>query len=123
MGDGPFIRALDKALASFHVQRQAYYSGAFVGNHVHSTLKVIQKYTLCEQTHMYNQNILQPSNTATLCSSIVEVAKQHAASLVPQTQEIGKKFERAFSLFHDCHAIYDSKIVTNEDILKLGKHF
>ena len=37
---GPFVKALDKALATFHVQRQAYYSGIFIGNHVHRTLKV-----------------------------------------------------------------------------------
>ena len=30
--EGPFVKALDTALASFHVQRQAYYSGTFVGN-------------------------------------------------------------------------------------------
>ena len=39
-GDGPFVKSLDNVLASFHVQRQAYYSGTFVGNHVHSCLKV-----------------------------------------------------------------------------------
>jgi hypothetical protein len=38
--DAPFVRAIDQALASFNVQRQAYYSGTFVGNHVHSCLKV-----------------------------------------------------------------------------------
>ena len=38
--DGPFVRKLDKALSSFNVQRQAYYSGTFVGNHVHRSLKV-----------------------------------------------------------------------------------
>ena len=38
--DGPFVKALDIALQSFNVQRQAYYSGAFVGNHVHRSLKV-----------------------------------------------------------------------------------
>ena len=40
-GDGPFVRGLEAALKSFNVQRQAYYSGTFVGNHVHRTLKVI----------------------------------------------------------------------------------
>ena len=40
--DGEFVRALDTALASFHVQRQAFYSGAFIGNHVHRTLQVRQ---------------------------------------------------------------------------------
>ena len=38
--DGPFVRTLDRALSSFNVQRQAYYSGSFVGNHVHRSLKV-----------------------------------------------------------------------------------
>ena len=40
--EGPFVKALDVALASFNVHRQAYYSGTFVGNHVHRTLKVRQ---------------------------------------------------------------------------------
>ena len=38
--EGPFVRALDEALSSFNVQRQAYYGGMFVGNHVHRTLQV-----------------------------------------------------------------------------------
>ena len=36
----PFIRGLYKALGSFSVHRLAYYSGTFVGNHVHASLKV-----------------------------------------------------------------------------------
>lgn len=38
--DGPFVKDLDEALKSFKVERQAYYGGTFVGNHVHKTLKV-----------------------------------------------------------------------------------
>ena len=38
--DGPFVRGLEKAMSTFHVQRQAYYSGSFIGNHVHQTLQV-----------------------------------------------------------------------------------
>jgi hypothetical protein len=41
--DGPFVRALDDALASFNVHRQAYFSGSFVGNHIHRVLKVTLK--------------------------------------------------------------------------------
>ena len=40
--DGPFVRALEAALASFNVARQAYYSDTFVGNHVHTALKVCE---------------------------------------------------------------------------------
>ena len=37
--DGPFVRGFEAALKSFNVQRQPYYSGTFVGNHVHRALK------------------------------------------------------------------------------------
>jgi len=43
VGSGPFVQALDKALKTFNVERQAYYSGTFIGNHVHRTLKVMNK--------------------------------------------------------------------------------
>ena len=36
------MKSLDDALASFNVERQAYYGGTFVGNHVHRSLKVLQ---------------------------------------------------------------------------------
>ena len=34
MQEGPFVRSLDKALASFHVERQAYHGGSLIGNRV-----------------------------------------------------------------------------------------
>ena len=52
--EGPFVKALDRALASFNVQRQAYYSGTFVGNHVHRTLK----------TNIYNNVAVQHRHLA-----------------------------------------------------------
>ena len=33
--EGPFIKGLNQTLKSFHVQREAYYGGTFIGNHVH----------------------------------------------------------------------------------------
>ncbi len=36
----PFVKTLQLALNSFNVEKQAYYSGTFVGNHVHRTLQV-----------------------------------------------------------------------------------
>ena len=38
--DGVFLKALDQALSSFNVERQAYYGGSFIGNHIHKALKV-----------------------------------------------------------------------------------
>ena len=41
--DGVFVRSLDEALTSFHVEKQAYHGGSFVGNHIHRALKVLFK--------------------------------------------------------------------------------
>ncbi len=43
--EGPFVQGLDTALASFNVARQAYYSGTFIGNHVHHTKYKLLSYT------------------------------------------------------------------------------
>ena len=40
--DGLFVKSLDDALASFHVERQAYHGSSFIGNHIHRALKVNQ---------------------------------------------------------------------------------
>ena len=45
MSDGPFVKGLDLALQSFHVYRQQYHSGTFVGNHVHKSLQVSKQCT------------------------------------------------------------------------------
>ena len=37
---GPIVQGLEYALKSFHVERPAYWSGPFIGNHVHRILKV-----------------------------------------------------------------------------------
>ena len=66
-------------------------------------------------------SIFQPTNTTTLCQSIVEVAQHHCPAMLHQTQEIAQKFTKLFQLFRDCHAIYDSKAVTDDDIIQLGK--
>eukprot|EP00731_Ephydatia_muelleri_P001748 Em0001g1748a len=36
--DDPFVKGLDEALQSFKMQRQQYFGGVFVGNHIHKTL-------------------------------------------------------------------------------------
>ncbi|KAL5481284.1 hypothetical protein EMCRGX_G021417 [Ephydatia muelleri] len=48
--DGRFFKQLDVALQSYNVERQSYFGGAFIGNHVHKAL--------------------QPKNIETLCNSL-----------------------------------------------------
>ena len=49
--EGPFVKCLDTALRGFAVERQAYYGGTFVGNHVHRTLKIS---LIIKNTHKTN---------------------------------------------------------------------
>ena len=37
---GPCVQQLDKVLNALNVQRQAFHSGSFIGNHVHKMLIV-----------------------------------------------------------------------------------
>ena len=39
--DGPCVQELDRTLKQIGVERQAYFGGTFVGNHVNKCLKVI----------------------------------------------------------------------------------
>ena len=38
-GEGPCVQSLDRVLKLMKIERQAYFGGAFVGNHVHKCLK------------------------------------------------------------------------------------
>ncbi|XP_072033292.1 uncharacterized protein [Amphiura filiformis] len=53
----PIIKRLDKKLQSFKVRRQAYYSGAFVGNHVNKCLKVENYRSLLEEVVAATQDL------------------------------------------------------------------
>ena len=56
--DGPFVKGLDAALQSFHVHRQQYFGGTFVGIHIHKILQVhmeVIKLTkmCCNESYFY----------------------------------------------------------------------
>ena len=51
--EGPFVKRLDSALQEIGVQRQQYFGGAFIGNHVHKALKVVH-------THGYYMHMNNP---------------------------------------------------------------
>eukprot|EP00731_Ephydatia_muelleri_P007679 Em0004g17a len=76
--DGPFVKALDNALASFHVKKQAYYSGTFVEDYpplCSEARAIIQKYLsffyLFQKCHnIYDKNIVSDEEIEQLEDSI-----------------------------------------------------
>lgn len=116
--DGPFVSGLDKALASFHVERQAYYSGTFVGNHVHRCLKVWD--LKVPKIHKHLLKIAQQENNIhTLCSSVPATALEQYPSLHGQAQQIAEKFKKVFVLFSKCHKVYESNYVDSDEVKEL----
>ena len=110
------------------MSRQVYYGGTFIGNHVHGCLKV---YNVIKHSAMHHRGLqnfsatysLQPQNTETLHDSIVLVAEQNASELLDAAVLTAEEFRRAFSLFANCHLLYDSgKILKDSDIIELGNH-
>ena len=77
--EGPFVKILDNALQSFGVQRQQYFGGAFIGNHVQKALKV-QCYTIhVDMNNSYCLKNYQVPNIQTLCTIYISVGTRETA--------------------------------------------
>ncbi|KAL5479228.1 hypothetical protein EMCRGX_G022724 [Ephydatia muelleri] len=89
--EGPFVKRLDSALQEIGVQRQQYFGGAFIGNHVHKALKL--------------------PNIQKLCTSISEMTLQKLPHRSEEVAEKMAQFITAFSLFGKCHNICDQNFI------------
>ena len=89
---GPCVKSLDNTLAEIGVERQAYYSNTFIGNHVHMLLKEVNICKLCDsvprvvlaevgETSIYRECITQFEKIKVLltlyakCDNIFNVAR------------------------------------------------
>ena len=87
---GSFVRHLDSALQLIGVQRQQYFGGAFVGNHVHKVLKV---HILCFMQTINHENFFQLPNVKTLCTAISQMAQE---KLPHRSGEVAEKNEKLY---------------------------
>ena len=98
---GPCLASLESTLQQHNIKRQAYHSGAFVGNHVH--------------------HALQPDVTTALTSAPLQViqartsgAEQQAeatARLVEEATTVKLRYQKLFSQYAICRRIFSSKNV------------
>lgn len=120
--DGPFCRALDNALASFKVCREAYYGGTFTGNHAHKCLKVGNNiYCMLPTTCKMLVNT-QEVNINILCLSITTTAEERCEDMLPKARDVAQQFQKIFTLFSECHTVYSGRTnLTDQDLADLGK--
>ena len=63
-------------------------------------------------------------NVKTLCQSVIDVATERYPVLTPKANFLNNTFTKAFTYFANCRHIYDSgKILSDEEILELRKHY
>ncbi|CAH1275363.1 uncharacterized protein [Branchiostoma lanceolatum] len=93
VGQGPITSELDPALQELHVQRQAYHSGSFIGNHVNTMLQ--------------DESIKKL--TAVITSVVTDIMERYddlPLTLVPKARETAQKYRQLFELFASCHKKY-----------------
>ncbi|XP_041479492.1 uncharacterized protein LOC121427243 isoform X2 [Lytechinus variegatus] len=101
---GPLIQGLENTLQTFHVYRQQYHGGAFVGNHVNTCCKpeVIEALT--------------QSPILTLRRMQNEMDIPH--DILRQAATIGEKYKELFYGFADCHSAISTKKKMSEEEIK-----
>ncbi|XP_078671099.1 uncharacterized protein LOC144911160 [Branchiostoma floridae x Branchiostoma belcheri] len=94
VGQGPLTSQLDPVLQKFRVQRQAYHSQSFIGNHVNTMLqdKAIDELT---------------SVTSSVVSSLMDKYPDDLPiTLVPNAKATAQKYKWLFERFASCHKKY-----------------
>lgn len=67
-------------------------------------------------------NTEQEVNINILCQSVPTLAQERCPQLVPHAQYVCKTFQKAFTLFGQCHSVYDSGgILSDTDIAAVGR--
>ncbi|KAL5510535.1 hypothetical protein EMCRGX_G006096 [Ephydatia muelleri] len=89
-------------LHSHRVHRQQYFGGAFVGNHVHKTLKL--------------------SNIQTLCKSLVQTAQNRLPHRDAELQQRTDILVNTFCMFASCHNLYDQNFIDEAQTFALGEY-
>ena len=119
MSDGPFVQGLDLALQSFHVHRQQYHSGAFVGNHAHKSLQVSKHCTIIV-LKLYPQ-FLCSLQMLTHCVSLFQTQHNsvpHHCSVILELYV--KSTNKVFHKFANCHTLYNQGVLSQDEIKQLG---
>ena len=122
VGEGPCVQTLDRALGDIGIERQAYYGGTFVGNHVHKCCKVHNYTMVCEKfpiiPHLHV--LSQDENIIHICQSIVNKTQVLCPPVTDDAVVICDCFITASRLFGRCHNIYSTADSMEDEIIQLG---
>lgn len=144
-GSGSCGKELEKSLQALGVQRQAYFSGSFVGNHIDKLCKVKTALSIFDTTWIFwcvpEHGVLvassgpkyligctilifmQEKSIQVLASIPVNVATAECPSLLDKARSMQKKYIDLWTKFGICHREYNAaKTFSDDDVDKLGKY-
>lgn len=98
---GPCFESLEKVLQNCNIKRQAYHSGAFIGNHIHRALRpnTIRALTSAP-LQTVNSRQMQPSTS---------VAETELSAIVETATVIQSRYEALLTEYAECRSIFSGK--------------
>ena len=95
---GPCEAAVEPVLQANSIQRQKYFGGAFIGNHIH--------------------HALQRKTTHAICHCHVEVISQRCPDLLYDALLIADRYNKLMTLYADCRDIFSRSNAVNGGVLE-----
>ena len=111
--DGPCSASFEPVLKSHRIERQAYHSGAFIGNHIH---KALQSTTTAEIVSAPLVTLHQQFNPDQ--SPMVFTQAQH--QLLLKAEELRERYSELFMTYSKCRSVFaGTSKVTEHDLVAL----
>ena len=94
---GPCESSVEPVLQRHNIQRQKYFGGAFIGNHIH--------------------HALQHQVTHAIAYSHVQVVQNRCPALLNAALTVTERYDKAMTQYADCSEIFSSAEAVNPSIL------
>jgi len=108
--NGPCFLSFEPVLKKHRIERQAYHSGAFVGNHIHRALKAEVLEQICSAPHSYLLKTFNPNNDPTCYT-------QQQERLLSAANELRERYHHLLTLYEQCRSIFAGcEKVTDDEI-------
>ena len=100
---GPCVSCFETVLIKHRIERQAYHSGAFIGNHVH---RALQQTVIAELTS---------APVATVQSYLSDSPSPDETSILQEAQELQSRYSKLFAAYASCRAVFSKCQVADDD--------
>eukprot|EP00117_Sycon_ciliatum_P016182 scpid19464/ scgid4041/ E3 ubiquitin-protein ligase NRDP1; RING finger protein 41 &gt; E3 ubiquitin-protein ligase NRDP1; RING finger protein 41 len=109
--NGPCASSFEPVLVKHRIDRQAYHSGAFVGNHINKALQPSVTQQIVSAPLTVVASFVNPDG-----ASFAPTQAQH--QLLKAAEECSARYASLFGKYASCRAIFASTITADDDMVK-----